>query len=150
MCHDYYRCDSLVGIKQYPHYRDSGQPVKLTKTCLRKRGYIIHELGHLVGFYHEHQRPDRDDYIHLNLTNLIHPALDELFVKLEFQTYGPYDFHSVMHYPLNFSAQVNKTTMQVLPNVTAPAGVDIGRRHSVSFLDTTKARKMYNCPKKSE
>ena len=49
-------CDSLVGVKQFPHCPDSSQPVKLTKTCLQKRGYIIHAPGHLVGFYHEHQR----------------------------------------------------------------------------------------------
>ncbi|KAH0560879.1 hypothetical protein KQX54_009696 [Cotesia glomerata] len=31
---------------------------------------ILHELGHVLGFYHEHQHPDRDQYIeilHMNI-----------------------------------------------------------------------------------
>jgi len=38
--------------------------------CLEK-GAIIHELMHAVGFWHEHQRPDRDDWVNILWDNII-------------------------------------------------------------------------------
>lgn len=33
-------------------------------------GTAIHELMHAVGFYHEHCRNDRDDYVTINYNNV--------------------------------------------------------------------------------
>ena len=38
--------------------------------CMIK-GSIIHEFIHAFGFYHEHVRDDRDDYIKLNLDKMM-------------------------------------------------------------------------------
>ena len=32
-----------------------------------KVGNLIHELGHTLGFFHEHSRPDRDDFVRVAL-----------------------------------------------------------------------------------
>ena len=31
---------------------------------------VLHELCHILGMEHEHQRPDRDDYVEINWTNI--------------------------------------------------------------------------------
>ena len=73
----------------------------------------MHEFLHAWGFKHEQSRPDRDDYINVNLENtdigkktLIfinfnHDFLDSQFVKMTddwIDTQYPYELQSVMHY----------------------------------------------------
>lgn len=56
-------CYSYVG-------RQGGRQImKMFGECMRN-GAMIHELGHVVGFNHEHQRPDRDDYIIIHFQNI--------------------------------------------------------------------------------
>jgi hypothetical protein len=60
-----------------------------------------HELGHVLGFHHEHQRWDRDDYLTVHFEN-IKPgrAHDyETIAKTNWLvTTLPYDYASIMHY----------------------------------------------------
>lgn len=60
-----------------------------------------HELGHLLGFTHEHQRPDRDRYITVLWSN-IRPEAAGQYQLLDTCLYDvadyAYDYRSVMHY----------------------------------------------------
>lgn len=60
---------------------------------------LRHELGHTLGFAHEHSRPERDRFIRLNLANVI-PGLRDQFSIFTgpIITRGPYDIKSIMHY----------------------------------------------------
>jgi hypothetical protein len=73
------------------------------KACGRPYGYY-HELGHLIGLPHQHQRFDRDRYIDIDdesFCDLPEPDtanLTEMCSNGNGSDYGPYDLTSVMHY----------------------------------------------------
>lgn len=60
-----FRCCSFVGK------RGSGaQAISIGKNC-DKFGIVVHELGHVVGFWHEHTRPDRDRHVQIIRDNIM-------------------------------------------------------------------------------
>lgn len=58
------RCCSYVG-------RRGGGPqaISIGKNC-DKFGIVVHELGHVIGFWHEHTRPDRDRHVSIVRENI--------------------------------------------------------------------------------
>nr|CAH7744348.1 unnamed protein product [Callosobruchus chinensis] len=59
------RCCSFVGKRG-----NGGQAISIGKNC-DKFGIIVHELGHVVGFWHEHTRPDRDNHVNIIRENIM-------------------------------------------------------------------------------
>ncbi|UYV78100.1 hypothetical protein LAZ67_16000112 [Cordylochernes scorpioides] len=76
------------------------QYITISSTCLSYTT-AVHEMMHAAGFYHEHNRPDRDDYIKVLWEN-IDPEAFSHFMKMKpgtGNTLGlPYDYVSVVHY----------------------------------------------------
>ncbi|KAJ8306031.1 hypothetical protein KUTeg_016576 [Tegillarca granosa] len=72
----------------------------------------VHELGHAVGLYHEHQSMLRSDYVRVNY-NKIRDAFEQQFYMLDPSVaimFGYYDVSSIMHYSLyGFQDQGLKT-----------------------------------------
>ncbi|KAF7242084.1 Bone morphogenetic protein 1 [Varanus komodoensis] len=91
-------CCSYVG-------RRGGGPqaISIGKNC-DKFGIVVHELGHVIGFWHEHTRPDRDDHVAIYREN-IQPGQEYNFLKMELEEVESlgemYDFDSIMHYARN-------------------------------------------------
>ena len=97
---------------------------------------IIHELGHSLGFWHEHQRPDRDSYVTIDFGN-IQPGQEYNFqVRLFADALGAYDFDSIMHYPAGAFARnpaipvitakwPNQSKQTTMGMATLPSPVDM-------------------------
>lgn len=62
-------------------------------------GVIAHEMGHTLGFFHEHTRPDRDEHVTVHFYN-VRPGFEGNFYKYSSgRAIGAYDASSIMHYP---------------------------------------------------
>ncbi|KAH7932516.1 hypothetical protein HPB51_029300 [Rhipicephalus microplus] len=59
------RCCSFVGKRG-----NGAQAISIGKNC-DKFGIVVHELGHVVGFWHEHTRPDRDQHVDIVTRNIM-------------------------------------------------------------------------------
>ncbi|KAK2156973.1 hypothetical protein LSH36_201g01018 [Paralvinella palmiformis] len=131
-------CCSFVGR------RGGSQDVSLSPQCA-VYGVVLHELGHVIGFWHEHSRPDRDRYIYILADNIMDGKLENFAKKPDFEINSlgqPYDYHSIMHYRRNTFSKNTKHT--ILPKVV---GVNIGQRDRLSVGDILQANLLYNCPK---
>lgn len=85
--------------------------------CFRQPGTSIHELMHVLGFLHEHNRPERDSYIRVLSHNVKNGKLVnfEKGSPLEQYSYGvPYDYASVMHYSMRSFSKNGKPTIEAL------------------------------------
>uniref|UniRef100_A0A8C0KZL2 Metalloendopeptidase n=1 Tax=Canis lupus dingo TaxID=286419 RepID=A0A8C0KZL2_CANLU len=92
------------GCCSYVGRRGGGpQAISIGKNC-DKFGIVVHELGHVIGFWHEHTRPDRDRHVSIVREN-IQPGQEYNFLKMELQEVESlgetYDFDSIMHYARN-------------------------------------------------
>lgn len=88
--HDGAVCGESAGVGRL----NAPQQLSLGKQCLNRR-VAIHEIIHALGFGHEHQRPDRDQYISIDksLRDQAAYSIDHTLVAE-----GAYDVHSIMHY----------------------------------------------------
>ncbi|OWF42694.1 Zinc metalloproteinase nas-13 [Mizuhopecten yessoensis] len=119
------------------------QNVSLVSSCLRK-GTVIHELMHVLGFFHEQTRPDRDAWVQIITENIL-PGKEYNFDKLDSRlvdTLGvEYDYGSVLHYSkYAFSTNGNPT---ILP--TRMTLATLGQRNGFSYLDLQRINLLYRC-----
>ncbi|UJR19178.1 hypothetical protein I4U23_022308 [Adineta vaga] len=131
-------CYSYIG-------RQGGrQYVKMYSPTCMSVGQYIHELGHAVGFGHEHQRPDRDYYVKMNWAN-IDPKFQYNYDKYSadyFTTMNmPYDYYSIMHYPdYSYSSNGKPAFVPTYPGYNIHA-----MNVKLTSTDIQKVKKYYNC-----
>ena len=60
----------MMSLETLDKSRSYPQAISIGKNC-DKFGIVVHELGHVVGFWHEHTRPDRDDWVTIYRENIM-------------------------------------------------------------------------------
>ena len=114
------------------------QPVSIGLSC--PFSATVHEIGHVLGFWHEQSRPDRDQYVNIHEEN-IRPGAERYFdIKTDVNSLGvPYDFNSIMHYSATTFALPNKITIS-----TKEKGIPFGFIPELSPLDIKQTNLLYN------
>lgn len=132
-------CSSSVG------YVGGVQIVNLARKCLYFGG-ILHFFNHALGFYHQENTYNRDDFVTIHLENVI-SGQEKQFQKYtdqEVNNYGEgYDYYSVMHSRHRKLSKNGKFTI----TTEYDDGAFIGQRYELSEKDVKKIIAMYNCPK---
>jgi len=130
------KCSSPLGRK--PYFNE----VKFGPRC--SWGNLAHEFMHSLGFYHEHTRTDRDNFITINW-DAIPSDWEHNFYKCD-QRYGGcndldvgYDYNSIMHY----GPRLNGATQDSI--IPKRGGVRIGQRSQLSALDIEGIKEYYAC-----
>lgn len=107
---------------------------------------LIHEIGHAFGMIHEHQRPDRDEYVIIQEENLA-KGFGGLQRKVNFdeqdaELVTPYDFLSIMHYSRRAFSKNGKNTIVPRPPFSKYLEV-IGTVRRISKSDALTMAQMY-------
>lgn len=125
-------CSSAVGRQ------GNQQFVNLAGGCLR--GQTIHEIGHVIGLWHEQSRQDRDTFVRINWAN-IQAGKEHNFNQhiTDGDDIGLYDYDSIMHYErLAFSRNNVSPTIEPIN----PSTATIGQRDHLSAGDIAAANSL--------
>lgn len=134
------------GCYSYTGKLGNKQVVSLGLGCAYT-GFVIHELMHAIGFFHEQSRADRDEYVLINEEN-IKEGQGAKFDKYSLQQISHlgacYDYCSIMHYGEKDYSKNGKATI-----VSRFNGRCTLRRASVkkgfSDTDIRKINTLYKC-----
>jgi len=117
-------CSSSVGRQ------GNQQFVNLADGCLL--GQTIHEIGHVIGLWHEQSRQDRDSFVTIQWAN-IEPGKEHNFNQhiTDGDDVGAYDYGSIMHYGRK---AFSKNGLDTIVPIN-PASAVIGQRTALSAGD---------------
>ena len=115
---------------------------------------VMHEIGHAIGFYHEHSRPDRDEYVEIITSNIdmIDPGLQGEYQLLETSRINSlgvgYDYNSIMHYD-RYLGTVDSNGQYIQKEIIRPKdpNITVGEARGLSLLDIIQTNLLYSCSK---
>uniref|UniRef100_A0A182PSQ9 Metalloendopeptidase n=1 Tax=Anopheles epiroticus TaxID=199890 RepID=A0A182PSQ9_9DIPT len=112
--------------------------------CTTLVGTAIHEMMHALGFLHEQNREDRDDWVRIRYENIKTGTANnfEKAKKGTTNSFGvAYDYGSIMHYSSNAFSTNGKSTIEA----KRAGGDRMGQRSGFSSSDLAKLKAMYGC-----
>lgn len=115
------------------------QKVWLASNC--STGTVIHEIGHAIGLWHEHERADRGDHVRVRWENVV-KGYESNFDKVDkgsAQTPTKYDRSSIMHYGSFYFSKNGKPTL-----VTKGGNTFEPNRSALSKLDVVGVERLYD------
>ena len=113
------------------------QQISLSSVCAYPT--ILHEIGHTVGFWHEQNRPDRDQYIIIHMENIRPDRLHLFEIETEIDSLGEtYDFNSIMHYREDLFSIGDTIAIS-----SKEEGIPVGRGPGLSSLDIKQTSLLY-------
>ncbi len=125
--------------------RKGVQKVNLGSGCWRK-GTIIHELLHAIGFYHEQSRPDRDGHVTVSMDLIKSDWRSQFHIYTgRLQAIGDFDFGSVMMYPHKHAqVGIHANRPYMVPKYNKAANQrKMGQREGLSTEDVKKIKIAY-------
>ncbi|CAH1794870.1 unnamed protein product [Owenia fusiformis] len=145
---DFIRFESRSGCFADVAKRGRGQIVSLGPGCAKK-GVIAHEILHVLGFYHEQSRTDRDEYISVQWDNVKDGQNENFLIRqpiyITDKDITDYDFDSIMHYSA-YAFNKESGLKTIIPKDNKlPKGILMGQRTHFSENDLKEIREMYGC-----
>jgi astacin len=139
-------CSSAIGRTEITGF--DNQSITLSTDC--GFGTVVHELGHAIGFWHEHSRSDRNSHVAVDFGAVEDGKLHNFFTHAGLGSdVGPYDHGSIMHYPcFGFAKDGRQTIIPFIPGIGCreddprPAR-HIGQRDALSDGDILGAYWLY-------
>jgi hypothetical protein len=102
-------CEAAEGYEAIP-----AQPMSGSTNC--NVGTLLHEMGHVIGLWHEQSRPDRDSYLSVNYNNVIKGSWGNFLIATDdAQTLVPYDYASVMQYVPDAFSRNGQPVIESIP-----------------------------------
>jgi len=131
--------------------------INITAFWWRQQEWMpAHELGHALGFFHEHQRWDRDQFVTIHYENIKSGRADDYdwIAKTNWIANSlPYDFRSIMHYRICWASRcedqckdrIGSSPCAVIEPVDKGFDAVIGQwtDNGISPLDGEKVRQVY-------
>mmetsp|Transcript_12008 Transcript_12008/g.26882 ORF Transcript_12008/g.26882 Transcript_12008/m.26882 type:complete len:464 (-) Transcript_12008:44-1435(-) len=141
-------CNAHAGF-----YGAPWQSYNLAEACWTV-GTALHELGHVLGLSHEHERANRDEFVEVMMQN-IQPEMQRWFGVTSWRTASvtrelPYDLSSIMHYDSYAFAlshdfrDPSKASIRV-KNPDTWGNCRIGQRTQLSAGDILTVGALYGC-----
>lgn len=142
-------CEANEGYEAIP-----AQPMTGSTDCTV--GTILHEMGHVIGLWHEQVRSDRNTYVTVNYANVIKSAWSNFEISTaDQQILAAYDYASVMQYiPFAFTrnggvviesipAGIPMAGYEGVPAAAGPAGTPALPTFDYSAGDKETIRRLY-------